>query len=326
MSRPVEIVSDHPSPSASALRSRTCIAVSVLLIASLCAAPVHAQGADETVDGAVGAVVEEDGRPELDLAFQTGEVQIGRDLATIDLPDDYRYLQSADARRVVEDFWGNPPDPSVLGLIVHRDVDLLSAESWAVIVSYEEEGFVEDDDVDDLDFDEILEGMQEGTREANPIRAQQGYPTIDLVGWAEAPHYDRDAKKLYWAKDLQFGGEDVRTLNYEVRILGRKGFIVFNAVASIDALPVVAAGCKTLLARTEFAEGKRYSDFDPDIDKVAAYGIGGLIAGKVLAKVGFFAKFAAIFAKAGKLIVLAVVGLGAAIAKLFRRKPEEPQA
>ena len=32
-----------------------------------------------------------------------------------------------------------------------------------------------------------------------------------------------------------------------------------------------------------------YSEFNPDIDTVAAYGIGGLIAGKVLAKAGVLA-------------------------------------
>jgi uncharacterized membrane-anchored protein len=42
------------------------------------------------------------------------------------------------------------------------------------------------------------------------------------------------------------------------------------------------------------------------MDKVAAVGIGGLVAGKILAKVGFFA----IFLKYIKIIGIAVVGAG----------------
>ena len=52
--------------------------------------------------------------------------------------------------------------------------------------------------------------------------------------------------------------------------------------------------------RVEFDDGNRYSDFNPDIDTVAAYGIGGLIAGKLAAKAGIFA----LLAKGGKFIVL----------------------
>ncbi|MGH9940273.1 MAG: DUF2167 domain-containing protein, partial [Blastocatellia bacterium] len=38
----------------------------------------------------------------------------------------------------------------------------------------------------------------------------------------------------------------------------------------------------------EFNEGHRYGDYVAGVDKVAAYGIGGLIAGKLAAKAGLF--------------------------------------
>ena len=47
-----------------------------------------------------------------------------------------------------------------------------------------------------------------------------------------------------------------------------------------DSLPDV-------LKMVSFDNGKRYSDYLPGADKVAAVGVGGLIAGKVLAKTGF---------------------------------------
>ena len=63
-----------------------------------------------------------------------------------------------------------------------------------------------------------------------------------------------------------------------------------------------------------FAKGQQYTDYNAGIDEVAAYTIGGLVAGKVLAKVGFFA----IILKFWKLGFLALGGAWAAIKRLLR--------
>jgi uncharacterized membrane-anchored protein len=63
----------------------------------------------------------------------------------------------------------------------------------------------------------------------------------------------------------------------------------------------------------EFTEGNRYGDFKTDIDQVAAWTIGGLVAGKILAKVGLFA----MVLKFWKLIAIVFVAGGSAIWKFF---------
>ncbi|MCP3672269.1 MAG: DUF2167 domain-containing protein, partial [Gammaproteobacteria bacterium] len=63
----------------------------------------------------------------------------------------------------------------------------------------------------------------------------------------------------------------------------------------------------------------RYSDFNPSIDKVAAYGLGALVTGKVIAKTGFLA-MALVFLK--KFGVLIVIGIGAVLKSPFGRKKE----
>lgn len=45
------------------------------------------------------------------------------------------------------------------------------------------------------------------------------------MGWAEPPSYDAPAHKMYWAKDLLFSGNTEHTLNYNIRILGRRGVL-----------------------------------------------------------------------------------------------------
>jgi uncharacterized membrane-anchored protein len=70
-----------------------------------------------------------------------------------------------------------------------------------------------------------------------------------------------------------------------------------------------------------FNKGNTYSDFDSKTDDIAAWTIGGLVAGKILAKVGFFA----LILKNIKLIGLAILALGGGIWRFIRgrRKKEE---
>ena len=112
---------------------------------------------------------------------------------------------------------------------------------------------------------------------------------------------------------MRFGSGIEETLNYNVRILGRKGVLLFNAVAVPSQLPAIKASIPDLLANVSFIKGQQYQDYSADIDEVAAYSIGGLVAGKVLAKVGFFA----IILKFWKLGILALGGAWAAIKRFF---------
>lgn len=239
-----------------------------------------------------------------ELDFQEGEVTVHNDDVIFNLPEGWALLQRNDARRVVEDFWGNPADTSTVAFIDPPSSEGRLGSNYGIIVTVDESGFVKDEDSKDLDYGELLESLQSDAAEANEYRESQGFESVEIVDWAEPPHYDAVDKKLYWAKELKFGDSPENTLNYDVRILGRRGYAMLQAVAPIGALPEVDAGMKTILGATEFAEGMRYSDFDSSIDKVAAVGIGGLIAGKVLAKVGAFA----VLAKFGKFIIIGVIG------------------
>ncbi len=224
------------------------------------------------------------------LNFQTGKVVLGDNLASLNLPENLVFLDGNDANRVLVDAWGNPPtDEAPLGMILPAGISPLAEESWAVTVEFEESGFVSDEDAADIDYAEMLEQLQQETIESNAWRAENGYEPIELLGWAAQPHYDAQGKKLHWAKELRFGDSDINTLNYNIRVLGRKGVLVLNFIANMDQLPEIQANVPAVLAMTEFNDGNRYADFNPDIDQVAAYGIGALIAGKLAAKAGLFA-------------------------------------
>mgnify|MGYP006217387677 CR=1 FL=1 len=92
-----------------------------------------------------------------------------------------------DARRVLEDMWGNPPDDSVLGMIVPRRPGLSEQDSWAVVVTWSDDGYVSDEDASKIDYADLLKTMQAETRDSNPERIKAGYGSLDLVGWAVPP-------------------------------------------------------------------------------------------------------------------------------------------
>ncbi|RYZ21262.1 MAG: DUF2167 domain-containing protein, partial [Sphingobacteriales bacterium] len=126
---------------------------------------------------------------------------------------------------------------------------------------------------------------------------------------------------LHWAKNLQVQGSDENTLNYTIMLLGRNGILHLNAVASINDLSAVQASIPEILKMPEFVSGSTYKDFDPGIDKVAAWTIGGLVAGKVLAKAGLFV----LLLKFWKLIALGLVAIGGLVTKFFKRKKNDQQ-
>ena len=209
-----------------------------------------------------------------------GEVDLRSGLAKATIPDKFNYLGPEDAEKVLVQVWGNPPDKDKpLGLIYPADQSLLDADGWAVVVEYDEDGHVKDDDASSIKYDDLLKQMQKGAKAANEERVKEGYPEVELVGWATAPRYDQTTHKLYWAKELKFGNSPDNTLNYNLRMLGRRGVLILNAVAPMSRLKDIEAATPEILAMVDFKPGQRYTDFDSGTDKVATYGLAALVAG-----------------------------------------------
>src|ERR1043165_7495324 len=208
----------------------------------------------------------------------TGTVTLGSNLAKFNNPKGFQYLTPEQSKYVMHDLWGNPPSET-LGMIFPEEANEYIPTTWAIEISYDNDGHVKDDDAKEIKYDELLEQMQEGIKEANPERKKQGYSTVEILGWASQPYYDEKEKKLHWAKRLRFEGDSSETLNYNIRILGREGVLVLNAIGSMEQLDQIKANVSPVLASVNFSDGNRYADFKEGTDKVAAYGVVGLIAG-----------------------------------------------
>jgi uncharacterized membrane-anchored protein len=262
------------------------------------------------------------------LHFQDGRISLPKGIATLDLPPSFRYLPPADAEKVLVQAWNNPPDAEAsqpLGMIVPADVNLLGDEGWGVVVTYDKDGHVKDDDADSINYTDLLKEMQASTADDNKERKKHGYTPLTLLGWAEAPHYDKPQHKLYWAKRLRAEGDAVDSLNFNVRVLGRDGVLVLNAVASVGQIARVKTGMQTVTAFTEFTPGNRYGDFNGKTDKVAEYGLAALVAGGVAARLGLFGKLFVLLLVLKKAFLLAIAAGGSWLCTLFgRRKKSEP--
>ncbi len=130
---------------------------------------------------------------------------------------------------------------------------------------------------------------------------------------------------MYWAKELRFGGEDPSTLNYNIRMLDRRGVLVLNAIAGMDQLATIEQATPQLLSMVNFQDGHRYADFNASTDKVATYGLAALVAGGLLAKGGFLKVLIAGLLAAKKFVIIGAIAHFAGIKKLIA-KFSPPQA
>lgn len=256
------------------------------------------------------------------LKRQTGAVTIGDGLATIKVPEGQSYLDPVSARIVLEDLWGNPEGAGTLGMLMPAEVDPRADAAWGVIFTYEDSGHVKDDDAAGINYDKLLGEMKSTTAQASEEREKRGYPPIELVGWAASPRYDQAAKKLYWAKELKFAGSPANTLNYNIRVLGRKGVLNLNAVGSMAQLAQIEADTPGILAAVDFNSGNRYADFNESTDHVAEYGIAALIAGGIAAKTGLLKLIWIAIIAGKKFIIIGVIAIGAWIARLVKGRKQ----
>ena len=245
------------------------------------------------------------------LHWESNTVSIANGIAKLNLSQHFRYLNPEQSNYVLHDLWGNPPRTDVLGMIFPADAGPFTDSSFAFIITFDEDGYVKDKDADKINYDDMLKDLKAAEPEENKERRKNGYVPIHMVGWAEQPYYDQKNKVLYWAKELRFGDDSINTLNYDVRVLGRKGVLSLNAVATINELPLVKANIDDVLKMPEFTEGNRYTDFNSNTDKVAEYGIGTLVAGGILAKTGVLAIIGKFLLAAWKFIMIALAAIWA---------------
>jgi uncharacterized membrane-anchored protein len=305
---------------------RSALVCSLLFAGSVAAAQsepkpeAEAEAEEETgaaeAEPADGQGEQEDEGPQLPWQAGPRSLDLGHEIE-LDLPASYSFLAQPEAGKLLEKM-GNLHNEDVLGLVIDQSED----SPWLVVVSYDEAGYVKDDE--EIDADDLLESLREGTSELNDERKQQGFSPLKLDGWDEKPHYDKAAHQLVWC--LRVSDAEGASANFNTRILGRRGYASLNLVTDPERVGADKPHAGALLAATRFKQGARYQDFDDSSDKVAEYGLAGLVAGGIglgAMKFGLFAKLGkvliALLIAGKKALVPLLVGAGVGIKKFFGR-------
>ena len=246
--------------------------------------------------------------PQVKIGWQAGPTtgKLG-DIAEIKIPEGYEFADKEGAQKVLE-LTHNLTSGRELGVIVSRAKD----SSWFMIFEFDDTGYVKDEEGDHLDSSAILKNIKENTEEANQERRKRGWKAFHVIGWQVSPFYDPHTHNLTWASQISDDGQKTDSVNHSIRILGRRGTMNVDLVASPEEYAASKAEFDDLISGFTYVQGSRYSDFTKG-DKVAEYGLTALIvggAGAVALKTGLLAKF-------WKFIVMGIVAIGSFIKKIF---------
>jgi uncharacterized membrane-anchored protein len=241
----------------------------------------------------------------------------------MNLPAGMNYLNKKDAAVAME-LNGSFHNEGLLGLVSSGDPD----EEWFVAIRYEDEGHVADGEA--IDSDALLSAIREGLAQLNKERAEKGFAALTAEGWSDPPHYDASKHHLIWGLKIQ--GKLGISVNYNTRMLGRQGYASLNLVASEALIASYRPRVEALLAQTQFQPGARYEDYKAGSDRLAEYGLGGLILGGAglgvakVVKIGLLAKLGQwlfgllLVLKKGAIVLIAAVA--SFLKKLFGGKDD----
>lgn len=204
-------------------------------------------------------------------------VDIGDNLAELDFDEAYSFTGAEETQMIME-MMGNQIDGSEVGMLIPSADD----ESWFLIFEYDESGYIPDDEKDELDADAILSAISEGTEAANEYRVERGFTPIHVSGWYNEPFYDDQTNNLTWSilaeSEEEYGVNE--SVNHNVRILGRGGYMSVVLVADPADLERLIPEAQTILSGFSYKSGNKYAEYVQG-DKLAGYGLTALVAGGV---------------------------------------------
>ena len=238
--------------------------------------------------------------------------------ASLNTPPEFRQLLGKDASTMWEVLGGVEAPPGIEAMIYDPKSETI------VYFLKHGDGFVRLDDWADIDADEMLKSISESTEAENARRRENGVSPLHIVGWAERPHLDREKNTVQWAIESR-EGETGTNVNRVSLMLLRSGYekLIWIGSKRDDDTGLLKAGQDNFIAN----QGTRYTDFKPG-DKVADYGIAGLVAAvlgvKLATKLGLIALIAVFAKKFAVLIVLPFLFLFKKLKAFFVRGGTPP--
>ncbi|HSJ00807.1 MAG: DUF2167 domain-containing protein [Verrucomicrobium sp.] len=232
--------------------------------------------------------------------------------AEVQIPEGFIFFGPSGTKKLLKQ-WGNLIGGNEDGMLTHKE------EGWSVVFEFDDVGYVKDDDKDELNADKMMKMFKDSEPDVNAARKESGLSAQHILGFSLPPRYNPETNNLEWA--LRFSFDDVpgEQLNHNTKLLGRKGVMQATLLCGPDEVQKILPAYQSVLTGFQFNQGETYAEFRSG-DKVATYGLVGLVAGGAAfaaGKAGLFAKLGVIFAKFAKFIIAGVVAVALGIKKLF---------
>ena len=240
-------------------------------------------------------------------------LQIEEAKASIDILKNEYYLDNwEDINQFSWWTWGYGIESDLVAMIVGDD--------YSIYVYWKDEGYIKLDDWKDVNPKAFMDDMisTQNSFKEDSIKNNTSYVTN--IEWIFEPTLNDEKKVVSYSYKVTWDDGNVNMESKNLK-LGKKGYLLSQYVSQVDEntnFKETAEYAKNFAEYISFDENFRHADYKKG-DKVAAVGIGGLVAGtlgvKTLAKAGAFAKFIPLLAKFWWILLAPIAALG-----FFRKK------
>ena len=215
--------------------------------------------------------------------------------------------------------WGTPVDKET--------VLYIQGQGYNIFVEYKNNGYVKIDDWKQVKSKDLMDEMQRIAKSNVQYLKSQGLSYTTDIKWIYKPTFDEKSKLVFYSYEVSWS-DGGKTMENRSIALGRKGHIDNSYVVIINKdtnLLETAEFSKEFGESVLFGDGSKHSDYKSG-DRIAAVGLGGLVAGslgvKALAKAGAFAKFLPLLAKFWWILLAPFLLLFSFVGKKNKSKPK----
>lgn len=197
-------------------------------------------------------------------------------------------------------------------------IAMIIGDEHSIYSYWVNDGYVKIDDWKDVNPDDLLKDMMEQQKSYREYSEKNNLSFVINLEWVYEPTLDKKNDVVNYSYKATWN-DDSTTMESKSLKLGKEGYLESAYVILVDNnadLKALADASAEFAEFVSFDDGYRHSDYKAG-DKVAAMGIGGLVAGslgvKALAKAGILAKFMPFLLKFGWILLAPLFFIG----KLF---------
>ena len=179
----------------------------------------------------------------------------------------------------------------------------LQGDNYSIYAYYIEDGYVKLDDWKNIKAKDLLNQLKQSAQSSESYYKEKNLNYATGFEWVFDPDLNQQNRSVSYSYKV-FWSDGKSTLESKNFILGKKGYIETSYIVNLNGKNInfkeEAEYAKDFVNGVIFSDGYKHTDYKSG-DKIAALGVGSLVAGslgaKVIAKTGFLAKFLPLLAK-----------------------------